>query len=632
MKMAVVVVAAVCLAPVVGHAQTAGWTIRVEPNVAVSHDMGEWYGEMWIAAHPTDPDRLLGMATAGVDGAGPTSGLRTETFSSADGGQSWSRVVHPQFAARGSGDPITGFGRNGTAYGVALIGAEHKLEMWMYRAVDGVTFADSVMAGSGDHERMAVDYSTGTHAGSVYLASEYMVTGVSREELLKPRPDQKQHRISQVGVWRSDDDGRTWVGPVVAGENTDGGLQVDGVNVLSDGTVAVYMNTYPGWVGNDTGVTYRHELALSSDGGVTFAPMRQIGTQYFGGDKPFGKFLPKREVGGGWGQDMAADISSAKFRNRMYCVYAQSEDSLYHGRVRFSYSADHGKTWSAPAVIGADSHPYASDFLPAIAVTNAGTVGVMWLSTRDFPNRDGWNAYFAASVDGGATFLPPVRLTTVPSAPLSAGNLRPVAGWIAHDRHEVSIRLASGFSSFPEGGDYLGLAADANGVFHPLWDDVRYGVAQLMTTRVTVAMDRAVDVTRDSGLVQRSINERILFSADPSDVDVKAQEVALPLRLKNVSSDTLFPPFRVDVKGLGIEGAELMNATGGGRGKGAWMDYSHVLRDLSALPPGGVTDAVVWRVHLARMNDTNLFIEAGITGGVRDPELAGRHADSVEVR
>src|ERR1700722_5973163 len=103
MKRVGVGAAAGCLASVAGHAQAPAWTIRVEPNVAVSHDMGEWYGEMWIAAHPTDPDRLIGMATAGVDGGGPTSGLRTETFTSADGGQSWSRVVPPQFAARGGG-------------------------------------------------------------------------------------------------------------------------------------------------------------------------------------------------------------------------------------------------------------------------------------------------------------------------------------------------------------------------------------------------------------------------------------------------------------------------------------------------------------------------------------------------
>jgi hypothetical protein len=561
------------------------------------------------------------MATAGVDGAGGPGGLRTETFSSTDGGQTWVRVVYPQFAARGSGDPITAFGRNGTAYGVALIGAEHRLEMWMYRALDGVTFSDSVMAGFGDHERVAVDYSTGPHAGSVYLASEFF----------KPHADRKEHRTSEVGVFRSDDDGRSWVGPVIAGENTDGGLQVDAVNVLRDGTVAVYMNTYPGWIANDTGLAYRHQLALSTDGGVTFAPMRQIGTQYFGGDKQFGRFLPKRQVGGGWGQDMAADISSSPFGGRMYRVYSASQDSLYHGRLYFSYSADHGETWSAPTVIAADTHPYASDFLPAIAVNGAGTVGVMWLSTRDFPNRDGWNAYFVASVDGGATFLPAVRLTTVPSAPLAPGNLRPIAGWLDHNRSEVSVRLASGFSSFPEGGDYLGLAAGADGTFHPLWDDVRYGVAQVMTARVTVSADGSSGATSVSTLVQRSINDRVLFNADPAEVDVKTQELRLPLRLKNTSADTLFPPFRVEVKGLGVEGAELLNATGGGRGKGAWMDYSHALRDMPALPPGAVTDPIVWRFHLVRMNDTNLFVEAAIRGSIRDPDAVARSADSSAV-
>jgi hypothetical protein len=43
------------------------------------------------------------------------------------------------------------------------------------------------------------------------------------------------------------------------------------------------------------------------------------------------------------------------------------------------------------------------------------------------------------------------------------------------------------------GGDYVGLAATADGVFHPVWPDARHdGVQQLHTARVRVTAPAAV--------------------------------------------------------------------------------------------------------------------------------------------
>src|SRR5262249_21704553 len=65
------------------------------------------------------------------------------------------------------------------------------------------------------------------------------------------------------------------------------------------------------------------------------------------------------------------------------------------------------------------------------------------------------------SLDGGVTWLPSVRVST-------HANLR-----------------EEGDSRF-NGGGTSGLAADADGVFHPVWIDNRAGIHQMWTATVTV--------------------------------------------------------------------------------------------------------------------------------------------------
>ncbi len=65
-----------------------------------------------------------------------------------------------------------------------------------------------------------------------------------------------------------------------------------------------------------------------------------------------------------------------------------------------------------------------------------------------------------ASRDGGATFLPAVRVSTETSCPSAPGNGRVAESWAA-------------------GGDYGSLAAAPDGSFHVVWADSRGGHFQL---------------------------------------------------------------------------------------------------------------------------------------------------------
>ena len=75
--------------------------------------------------------------------------------------------------------------------------------------------------------------------------------------------------------------------------------------------------------------------------------------------------------------------------------------------------------------------------------------------------------YLAASLDGGGTFLPEVKVSTAENCPDTPQNAEAGRRWVA-------------------GGDYFGLAAAAEGSFRLLWADSRDGIYQLRSSSVRV--------------------------------------------------------------------------------------------------------------------------------------------------
>ncbi len=151
-------------------------------------------------------------------------------------------------------------------------------------------------------------------------------------------------------------------------------------------------------------------------------------------------------------------------RGQLYAVWP---DARYDRRTKilFSSSIDQGRTWTAPAVVDddggdqeANSRP--NNFMPMVAVNRSGVVGVSWYDRRDNPDNLGYYVRFRASVDGGRTWLPSVRVST--------------AAHVASD------------DTRKNNGDTAGLAAAADGVFHPVWIDYRTGIPQMWTATVKV--------------------------------------------------------------------------------------------------------------------------------------------------
>lgn len=583
--------------------------ILVEPNVLVSQDGNIAHAEVHVAAHPTEPLRLVGMATT-VRDAG--SRVTVELYASDDGGFTWKGTVPSHLLEKGGGDPIVGFSARGTALGVAL----GDRGMWVYRSDDGgFTWDNGVRAGNGDHERLGIDYSTGRYAGRMYLAAE---AGDGRSA----HPDSM---LRAVHLWRSEDDGRGWIGPVVVAREPTHGIAVNALVVLSDGTVALFLNKYPNPSRDTVTQAWGLQLATSADGGVTFTTPRPIGEQRFGGYAAFRRKQRAGRVDWPGGFDAAVDTRGKRFRDRIYVAYGEERSPDEGGRIVVRWSADHGATWSAPRDIVPKGGASSSQFQPAIAVNADGTVGVMWYDTRDV--TDGWNLYFSASTDGGETWAPPARVSSAPTMAFTAANDRPVPLVVRQAPSGISVAMLSAFSRWPHGGDYMGITADAAGTFHPFWIDGRSGLFEVYTSRIRVVpaggpLAMAQGAAVDTSHRQQMLNEKLTLDFDPVRVDWEHGELLVPVRLRNTSSDTLLGPFTVRVTKLGgpqlvrSEGVtQILNATNGQRGEGAEFDYGPALRDVPYLAPHAVSEAVIWRVKPASMRHTDLSFTATVVGG-----------------
>jgi hypothetical protein len=150
------------------------------------------------------------------------------------------------------------------------------------------------------------------------------------------------------------------------------------------------------------------------------------------------------------------------------------------------------------------------------------------------------------------------------------------------------------------------MTVDAAGAFHPVWADARSGSYQLWTCRVVVLR------TDTAGVVERktrSFLHDMTLVVDP--IRVNGDELEIPVRLRNVSSTTVYPPIKVILKRVNSRRlraffrisddfcvVSVLNPKKDERTGEMIVDYTDALGDLKSLEPGGVTEALSWRVHV----------------------------------
>ncbi len=475
--------------------------IKVGPNIRVSRYHRREHDEVQITADPYNPNNLAVCSSVeAFPGGGVRMGINSHTilYVSHDAGRTWESAVEdsslvPAVSGRldpyaRSWDPSCEYGRNGKLYfATATKVAEGGGRVRLHRSADGGhTWLVPTIIANDFWDKPWIVADTGSSSrfqGRVYLAYYALQMG-------------------GVALVSSTDGGASFFLPAVTNSKVHGPT---GGTVLSDGTLVL--------VGENS-----LDAIVSTDGGRTISAY------------PIAAMTPRDQLPDRFWPRIAADPSREPFHDRVYAVW----EGISSGRreVLVAYSADKGRSWSWPQTVSDNPssedrrHPVRRSqptdiqtspsglpsLLPAIAVNRNGIVGVSWYDRRENRDKMGYYVRFSASLDGGETWLPSVRVSEGPSEALNPLHSRSGASLITYrdgrDIARSTLDLSITRFAWIESGDYAGLAAAADGVFHPLWIDNRTGVKQVWTASVHVTgrarrdptLEGLRDVTNDVAL------------------------------------------------------------------------------------------------------------------------------------
>ncbi len=428
---------------------------RVGPNVRLGDDpvalplAQRGQAEAHLARSAVDPDLLLATFQEGRFGA-DGGALGCGYSVSRDGGFTWTRALIPNLTVTSRGgfmratDPVAAIGPQCDLYLNTLGSLDNafgQTAVVVSRSVDGggtwfapVTVALSLVPTVKlDKNWMAVNDFPGTPNPGRIVVTWTNFSG--------------NFNFLESAV--SDDRGESWSAPVRITPTT-ASNQSSQPLFLPDGALIV---PYISFLTPNTSVlNFRIEAKTSIDGGRTWPAASTIAvTSVSGWDDPDlrdGVFL----IGS----------AAARVTGEVFVSYT----ALVGGspRVLVVKSFNRGATWSAPLVVS-DNPAGVSVMNPAVAVTPDGQgVTVVWMDRRHataaLPVVD---HYAAISLDGGATWMPNLRLSDKSS----------------------DIRNATPTSRGYMLGDYLGLvpplAADQSAI--ALWCDTRTGNSDPVSVR-----------------------------------------------------------------------------------------------------------------------------------------------------
>jgi len=560
--------------------------ISVGANVQVSKALGNYaHYEVLLAADAKNPNNLLGGSMVFSE---ETNKYSIVAYASFDGGQTWApTLTADEFSYHF--DPTIAYGPDGAAYFVyGAPTSEYKYHKYVYRSKDGgKNWLPRIMLPNGSFDRffLAIDDTGGKYHGRIYIGG---VGGA---------PTTDSTRRIALKVYRSSDNGATFGGPAQLISEGDRWIFGNGPGVvLSDGTLVYLFGEFQNVSGRSWGfedIERRPskpnawmKVAASDDGGETFSKAVTISdltlyTTRSAGAIPY----------------LAADRSSGPFKDRLYAVYTDARSGRCD--IMFSYSYDKGKNWSKPAVVNDDSPPIdltngPDHFMPVVAVNREGVIGVMWYDRRDSPNNLDWAVRFTASLDGGETFMPSVKVSAAPFTHGRDGNKWVTMANGAGGGHNYQSRsfnagplsLELGVSVwYFKGGDTAGMAADANGVFHPFWVDNRTGISQVWTAPVIVkgkAMRNG-----GAGLADlEDVSNRVVINYTRLNYDRLTNTVSVDARLENVSDETLIGPLKARVISLKSDAGAptILTTDNQENGVGVVWDFTPLLTENRLKP------------------------------------------------
>ncbi|MBI1872266.1 MAG: exo-alpha-sialidase [Acidobacteria bacterium] len=575
---------------------TPAGLITVGPNVQVSSPRGKYaHYELLAGAHLTDPNKLMACSMMVSPQHNASNSV---VYTSIDGGRTWKETLEVHDAPSTAGDPVCPYGLGDNAYFVVLT-TKDPSKMLVYRSSDaGLTWSQPTRLPFIDRENLVVDVTGGKYNGRVYING----TGST--------PRIETGSKNGIFVFRSTDGGVSFEPPLVRqSAEKENVVGMGNSVVLSDGTLVTLFGhnkdntTSEGRENRPNQANSWLRVVTSADGGETLSTGIVVSDWFMDRARSQGSHIP-------W---LAVDPGSAAFKDRLYAVWNDSRSERLD--VLLSYSSDKGKTWSKPVDVSDDriaddpAEQGPDQIMPLVAVNKKGVVGVAWYDRREHKDNLGWWFRFAASLDGGETFLPSVRVSNVANnfggseiwpvktsvsgggEPLRAGapappSARPLAVRVAVDNFFFSSGHTSGF------------VADAGGTFHPIWTDNRTGLSQLWTAPVTVASEAVRNGSKDLAALD-DVTAKVTLDVTDTTYDRSTKTVVMRARLKNTSKDTVHGPVNVRVIALqsDVGVPTIVNATNGAAGLGAVWDFSPLVKS-GELKPDEVSDPLELRFRL----------------------------------
>lgn len=454
-------------------ASTGAATPAVTENIRVSDDTYKAHSEPMVAINPANPRNLVGGSKMFTDTAHYE--FQIGTYTSFDGGCTWTdNGVLPGFAATElTSDVSIAFGPDNRVYAAVLYTDNKNVSgIAVSASTDGGktfglpvrVFENTTGAVFSDKPWLTVDMSGGHFNGSVYVVWSYDHGGTCGFDNACQQ---------NLAFSRSSDNGATfspvqWVGgsaPFCSNPATgrapdsrvcDGALGAIPA-ILPNGMLAVafdYMDVM------STGkIPTRLAVVTSRDGGAHWAAPTLIATIA----DISGVFPPNR-----YRVASLPAFAADPMQNKLYIAWA--DKSRGDADILFSSSSDAGQTWSKPIRVNDDAASSgANQFQPQLAVAPNGVVTVSFFDTRLDHMERLIDVYLAQSVDGGASFLPNVRVTTQSWNP------------------DVDAPVDGAGQQFI--GDYQGLAV-TNEYACPFWNDTRTRSQEIFTALVPSAQPK----------------------------------------------------------------------------------------------------------------------------------------------
>jgi hypothetical protein len=300
-------------------------------------------------------------------------------FYTTNGGVTWSNTTVSGF----QGDPAFTADSLGNLYFCVLSSGPY-----VYRSSNGgqswQALGHVVSNGQADKEWIAADQTNGTYKNNVYVAYVNFATGASCD------------------FWRSTNNGSSWTGPIVMGNGTPN----PGPDVCVDANGKVYVGWYDG---SGTGVR------TSTDGGQTFTSMVQASNHSQPGTiDSYGRYVLKADIRVNGMPHLAVDQTNGPYRGYVYNLYATNPPGPDAADVYMTRSTDGGQTWNSasPVKVNWDDPTYNDNWMADVSVDAQGRVWAMWWDSRnDSANNILCETWAAVSTDGGATFMPNIKVS-----------------------------------------------------------------------------------------------------------------------------------------------------------------------------------------------------------------------------